>query len=54
MMQTPPLAPQSSNSVKSTESDLVDTLEKLKAALDAGLINQADFDAAKSKALGLD
>lgn len=33
--------------------DLVATLEGLKRALDAGLINQADFDAAKAKALGL-
>ena len=33
--------------------DLVATLEGLKRALDAGLIDQADFDAAKAKALGL-
>lgn len=46
-------------SVESSESgakggaDLVTTLESLKRALDAGLIEQADFDAAKAKALGL-
>lgn len=33
--------------------DLVTTLEALKRALDAGLITQADYDAAKAKALGL-
>jgi membrane protease subunit (stomatin/prohibitin family) len=33
--------------------DLITTLENLKRALDAGLIEQADFDAAKAKALGL-
>jgi membrane protease subunit (stomatin/prohibitin family) len=33
--------------------DLVAALEGLKRALDAGLIDQADFDAAKAKALGL-
>ena len=54
MMQTPPSAPQSNNSGTSLESDLMGTLEKLKKALDAGLINQLDFDAAKAKALGLD
>jgi membrane protease subunit (stomatin/prohibitin family) len=36
-----------------SEPDLVETLEKLKRALDAGLIDQADYDAAKAKALGL-
>ncbi|WP_369793581.1 SPFH domain-containing protein [Terrabacter sp. Root181] len=34
-------------------SDLVTTLEGLKRALEAGLIDQSDFDAAKAKALGL-
>lgn len=34
-------------------SDLMTTLENLKRALDAGLIDQADYDAAKAKALGL-
>jgi membrane peptidoglycan carboxypeptidase len=29
------------------------TLTKAKAMLDAGLITQADYDAAKAKALGL-
>jgi membrane protease subunit (stomatin/prohibitin family) len=33
--------------------DLVATLEGLKRALDAGLIDQSDYDAAKAKALGL-
>ena len=33
--------------------DLVATLEGLKRALDAGLIDQAEFDAARAKALGL-
>ncbi|WP_298251232.1 SPFH domain-containing protein [uncultured Arthrobacter sp.] len=33
--------------------DLVTKLEGLKRALDAGLIDQAEFDAAKAKALGL-
>jgi membrane protease subunit (stomatin/prohibitin family) len=54
MMQIPPSPPQSNDSRTSPESDLVGTLEKLKKALDAGLINQSDFDAAKAKALGLD
>jgi membrane protease subunit (stomatin/prohibitin family) len=34
-------------------NDLVKTLEGLKRALDAGLINKDDFEAAKAKALGL-
>lgn len=33
--------------------DLVTTLEGLKRALDAGLIDQADYDAVKARALGL-
>jgi membrane protease subunit (stomatin/prohibitin family) len=33
--------------------DLVAQLEKLKRALDAGLIDQSDYDAAKAKLLGL-
>ena len=53
MMQIPPSPSQSNDSQTSPESDLVGTLEKLKKALDAGLINQSDFDAAKAKALGL-
>lgn len=52
MMQTP-TSNQESSSNSSTNNDLVETLEKLKKALDAGLINQADFDAAKAKALGI-
>lgn len=54
MMQSQPQQVQTSNSSPSAESDLVAKLEKLKSALDAGLINQSDFDAAKAKALGLD
>lgn len=41
------------DSSKGSDSDLVATLEKLKRALDAGLIEQSDYDAAKAKALGL-
>jgi len=33
--------------------DMMTTLENLKRALDAGLIEQSDYDAAKAKALGL-
>jgi membrane protease subunit (stomatin/prohibitin family) len=54
MMQTQPDQIQTNNSTSSSDSDLVATLEKLKKALDAGLISQSDFDAAKAKALGLD
>jgi membrane protease subunit (stomatin/prohibitin family) len=54
MMQTQPQTVQTSSSNSSTDSDLVAKLEKLKSALDAGLINQSDFDAAKATALGLD
>ena len=35
------------------DQDLVATLEGLKRALDAGLIEQAEYDAARAKALGL-
>ncbi|NBU31765.1 MAG: SPFH domain-containing protein [Actinobacteria bacterium] len=35
------------------EQDLVANLEKLKRALESGLITQEDYDAAKAKALGL-
>lgn len=49
MMQQP--APPSEPS--SSGSDLMATLENLKRALEAGLIEQADYDAAKAKALGL-
>ena len=48
MQRVPP-----SENGRTGASDLVATLEGLKRALDAGLINQADFDAAKAKALGL-
>ena len=53
MMQAPTPG-QEGNSNLSTSEDLVSKLEKLKKALDGGLINQSDFDAAKAKALGLD
>jgi membrane protease subunit (stomatin/prohibitin family) len=36
-----------------TENDLVLKLEQLKRALDAGLLSQEEYDAARSKALGL-
>jgi membrane protease subunit (stomatin/prohibitin family) len=52
MMQNP-IVEQEKNSSAAPDNDLVGTLEKLKKALDAGLINQADFDAAKAKALGI-
>jgi membrane protease subunit (stomatin/prohibitin family) len=52
MMQNP-IVEQEKNSSAAPGNDLVGTLEKLKKALDAGLINQADFDAAKAKALGI-
>ena len=50
MMQTP-----ASRDAASPDAgqDLVTTLQALKSALDAGLIDQADYDAAKVKALGL-
>lgn len=53
MMQAPTPSQESASKLSAHE-DLMDTLEKLKKALDAGLINQSDFDAAKAKALGLD
>jgi membrane protease subunit (stomatin/prohibitin family) len=45
---TPPTAPSDIGG-----QDLISTLENLKRALDAGLIEQSDYDAAKAKALGL-
>jgi membrane protease subunit (stomatin/prohibitin family) len=48
-IQQPPL----SDSRHNETNDLVKTLEGFKRALDAGLINQEDFEAAKAKALGL-
>ena len=52
LMQQAPTAEPSGADAKDGQ-DLVATLEGLKRALDAGLIDQADFDAAKAKALGL-
>lgn len=52
MMQAQP-APASPTGTGTSMPDLVATLENLKRALDAGLIEQADYDAAKAKALGL-
>jgi hypothetical protein len=49
--QTPPV--DASGAGAQGGQDLVTTLEGLKRALDAGLIDQADYDAAKAKALGL-
>lgn len=48
-------APASSSNDKDGQSgeDLLTNLENLKRALDAGLIDQAEFSAAKGKALGL-
>lgn len=52
LMQKAPAFGNSDNNGKS-DDDLLAKLEKLKRALDAGLIDQADFSAAKAKALGL-
>jgi membrane protease subunit (stomatin/prohibitin family) len=52
-MMQPSTPTQESSINTSAENDLVGALEKLKKALDAGLITQADFDAAKAKALGI-
>jgi membrane protease subunit (stomatin/prohibitin family) len=53
MMQ--PVAPPAPSAAAGAPAgqDLIATLENLKRALDAGLIEQADYDAAKAKALGL-
>lgn len=51
MMQQP--SPPSNGGSNPGTDDLVAKLEGLKRALDAGLIDQADYDAAKAKALGL-
>ncbi|MCC9195301.1 SPFH domain-containing protein [Arthrobacter sp. zg-Y820] len=51
MHQTP--APVTSTSTAESDSDLITVLGGLKRAFEAGLINQAEFDAAKAKALGL-
>ena len=53
LMQPAPLSALPEPQTQQGEPDLVATLESLKRALDAGLINQADYDAAKAKALGL-
>lgn len=50
LMQPNPVTPATA---PANSQDLVSNLESLKRALDAGLISQADFDAAKAKALGL-
>ncbi|HEV8013355.1 MAG TPA: SPFH domain-containing protein [Pontimonas sp.] len=52
MMQNEP-APAPASPDTSEPDDLVAQLEKLKRALDAGLIEQSDYDAAKAKLLGL-
>lgn len=52
MMQQPNQPAVSAGDASS--GDLIAKLESLKKALDAGLIEQADYDAAKAKALGLD
>ena len=51
MMQSAPAA--SAPAGSQGEPDLVATLERLKRALEAGLIDQSDYDAAKAKVLGL-
>ena len=54
MMQQPvPAASATTGTGDSGAPDLMTTLESLKRALDAGLIDQGDYDAAKAKALGL-
>jgi len=53
MMQPVALSTPSPPAGAPATQDLVATLENLKRALDAGLIEQADYDAAKAKALGL-
>lgn len=53
-LMQPPTPPQdASGGSEQTEQDLVTKLETLKRALEAGLIDQAEHDAAKAKALGL-
>ncbi len=54
--QTPPAATQQESAPQPTqngEEDVVAKLTKFKSMLDAGLISQEDYDAAKAKALGL-
>ncbi len=52
MMQKPPTA-EGTETTSPGGQDLVASLEDLKRALEAGLIEQAEYDAAKAKALGL-
>lgn len=52
LMQKAPASGNSDNNGQS-DDDLLAKLEKLKRALDAGLIDQAEFSAAKAKVLGL-
>jgi membrane protease subunit (stomatin/prohibitin family) len=53
MMQPSDTAPRETPP-EGAQTNLVETLSQLKVALDQGLISQEDYDAAKSKALGLD
>jgi len=53
LMQPQPPPADASGTGTQGGQDLVTTLEGLKRALDAGLIEQADYDAAKARALGL-
>lgn len=53
LMQPQAPAAKDSGAAEQADQDLVSTLEGLKRALDAGLIEQAEYDAARSKALGL-
>lgn len=53
MMQQPQAAPAPAPAAAAPAQDLVEVLGNLKRALDAGLIDQAEFDAAKARALGL-
>jgi hypothetical protein len=54
MQQTPAAEGSTADTADSRAGqDLMVTLEALKRALDAGLIEQTDYDAAKAKALGL-
>lgn len=52
-LMQPPAPLDSPRDMAPGHQDLVTTLEELKRALDAGLIEQSDYDAAKAKALGL-
>lgn len=53
LMQPPTPPAESSGADAQAEQDLVFRLEALRRALEAGLIDQAEHDAAKAKALGL-